>query len=215
MSEPERPFAPSEVEGPPRAKPRASGAAGLGSARQSASTSLDTNEGRSTDTRVRRNRRLGLAVAGAVFALDQLAKYVVTVPVQLQDREKLELFSFFDLRWTENRGVSMGFLTADSELTRWLLVGLTAAIALFVAAWMWREKRRDDTVGLALVLGGALGNILDRIRFGYVVDFLDLHFGTVRPFLVFNVADAAITIGVLLLLVRALLMRDKSPRKEV
>ncbi|HYJ31403.1 MAG TPA: signal peptidase II [Allosphingosinicella sp.] len=179
---------------------------------------IEDNEaaaGSPPDPRVRRNRRLGLAVAGIVFALDQLAKYVVTVPLQLQEREKMELLSFFDLNWTENRGVSMGFLTADSELTRWLLVGLTAAIALFVAAWMWREKRRDDTIGLGLVLGGALGNILDRIRFGYVVDFLDLHFGTVRPFLVFNVADAAITIGVLLLLVRALLMRDKSPRKEV
>jgi len=166
------------------------------------------------DPRIRRNRIVGLAVAGTIFAVDQLLKYVVTHPLQLEDRETLEIFSFFDLRWTENPGVSMGYLTADSETTRWLLVGLTAAIALFVFAWMWREKRRDDTIGLALVLGGALGNILDRVRFGYVVDFLDLHFGEVRPFLVFNVADAAITIGVLLLLVRALLMRDKSPRKE-
>lgn len=168
-----------------------------------------------TDRRVRRNRILGLAVAGLVFLLDQLTKYVVTVPLQLAERRKIELLPFFDLNWTENRGVSMGFLTADSETTRWLLVGLTGAIALFVGAWMWREKRRDDAIGLALVLGGAIGNILDRVRFGYVVDFLDLHFGEVRPFLVFNVADAAITIGVLLLLVRALLMRDKRPRKEV
>jgi len=165
--------------------------------------------------RIRRNRTVGLAAAAAVFALDQLTKYVVTVPLQLQERRTLELLSFFDLNWTENRGVSMGFLPADSETTRWLLVALTGAIALFVGAWMWREKRRDDTIGLALILGGALGNILDRVRFGYVVDFLDLHFGEVRPFLVFNVADAAITIGVLLLLVRALLMRDKGPRKEV
>jgi signal peptidase II len=164
--------------------------------------------------RIRRNRAVGLAVAGLIFVADQILKYVVTHPLQLQDRGTLEIFSFFDLRWTENPGVSMGFLTADSEVTRWLLVGLTAAIALFVLAWMWREKRRDDTIGLAFVLGGALGNILDRVRFGYVVDFLDLHFGEVRPFLVFNVADAAITIGVLLLLVRALLMRDKGPRKE-
>ena len=59
------------------------------------------------------------------------------------------------------------------------------------------------------MLGGALGNILDRVRFGYVVDFADLHFGEWRPFLVFNVADAAITIGVLIVLARALLMRDK------
>jgi signal peptidase II len=62
---------------------------------------------------------------------------------------------------------------------------------------------------LGAILGGALGNIVDRVRFGYVVDFADLHFGDWRPFLVFNVADAAITLGVLVLLVRALLMRDK------
>ncbi len=93
---------------------------------------------------------------------------------------------------------------------------MTAAIAVFVAAWLWREKRRDDSAALALVLGGALGNIVDRTRFGYVVDFADLHFGEWRPFLVFNVGDAAITIGVLLLLVRALLMRNgKTPKKEV
>jgi signal peptidase II len=82
--------------------------------------------------------------------------------------------------------------------------------------WLWREQRRDDAIALSFVLGGALGNIVDRIRFGYVVDFADLHFGEWRPFLIFNVGDAAITIGVLLLLFRALLTRDrKAPRKEV
>src|SRR5207253_1854398 len=83
-------------------------------------------------------------------------------------------------------------------------VGLTAAIAAGVLVWLWNEKRRDDSLALALVLGGALGNILDRVRYGYVLDFADLHFGEIRPFLVFNVGDAAITIGVLLLLVHAL-----------
>jgi signal peptidase II len=65
------------------------------------------------------------------------------------------------------------------------------------------------------VLGGALGNILDRVRFGYVVDFADLHFGTFRPFLVFNVADAAISIGVVILLLRAFLIRDERPKENV
>jgi signal peptidase II len=105
---------------------------------------------------------------------------------------------------------------ADSEVGRWLLVALTAAISIGVVIWLWQEKRRDDAVALGFVLGGAFGNILDRIRFGYVVDFADLHFGEWRPFLIFNVGDAAITIGVLLLLFRALLTRDrKPPRKEV
>jgi signal peptidase II len=128
----------------------------------------------------------------------------------------MQLLEFFDLRWVENYGVSMGFLTASSDTGRWLLVALTAAISIGVTIWLWREKRRDDAIALALVLGGALGNIVDRVRYGYVVDFADLHFGEWRPFLIFNVADAAITIGVLLLLFRALLTRErKPPAKEV
>ena len=88
------------------------------------------------------------------------------------------------------------------------LVAVTAAIATGVAVWIGREKSRWDILALGLVLGGALGNIVDRARFGYVVDFLDLHFGEFRPFMVFNVADA-ITSGVVLLLARSLLLRDK------
>jgi signal peptidase II len=92
---------------------------------------------------------------------------------------------------------------------RWALVVVTAAIALAVTIWMLREKRLGDIAPLGLVLGGALGNILDRIRFGYVLDYADLHFGTFRPFLVFNVGDACITIGVLIILARSLFMREK------
>ncbi len=162
---------------------------------------------------IRRNRAFGYILAFLVFLLDQATKWVVTFPLQLPFRKQIEILPFFDLNWVENRGVSMGFLTASTEATRWLLVAMTTAIALFVAVWLWREKRRDDAWGLALVLGGALGNIVDRIRFGYVVDFMDLHFGEWRPFLVFNVADAAITIGVLLLLLRALLTRrERAPK---
>src|SRR3954467_11783167 len=164
---------------------------------------------------LRRNRTLGLGVAFAVFALDQLVKWVVTNILQLPERLTVPWLPFFQLNWVPNHGVSMGFLTANGEVQRWLLVGLTAAISIFVLAWLWREKQRDDTIALALVLGGALGNILDRVRLGYVVDYADLHFGDVHPFLVFNVGDAAITIGVLLLLVRALLTRDrKTPSEE-
>jgi signal peptidase II len=162
------------------------------------------------------HRALGFGLAAFIFFLDQLTKWVVTYPLELQTRGEIRLLNIFDLRWVENRGVSMGFLTADSEVGRWLLVALTASITIGVVIWLWREKRRDDAIALAFVLGGALGNILDRIRFGYVVDFADLHFGEWRPFLIFNVGDAAITIGVLLLLFRALLTRDrKPPRKEV
>ena len=169
------------------------------------------------ELRLKRNRSVAFVVASLVFVLDQATKWVVTYPLNLegQPEQTIRITSFFNLHWVENPGVSLGLLTADSDMARWLLVAMTAAIALFVAVWLWREKRRDDSFALALILGGALGNILDRSRFGYVVDFADLHFGEWRPFLVFNVGDAAITIGVLLLLVRALLMRNgKAPKQE-
>jgi signal peptidase II len=164
--------------------------------------------------RLKRTRSTALVIALLLFVLDQATKWVVTYPLQLEFRQVIEIFDFFDLRWVKNTGVSLGLLSADGEFGRWLLVAMTAAIAIFVALWLWREKRRDDSAALALVLGGAIGNILDRVRLGYVVDFADLHFGDWHPFLVFNVGDAAITIGVLLLLVRALLMRDGRAKKK-
>jgi signal peptidase II len=155
------------------------------------------------------NRTLGLITAALIFAADQFAKYMVTVPFDLKNRGQIEILPFFNLTWVENYGVSMGFLTADTELGKWLLIALTGAIAVGVLVWIWREKNRQDVLALGLILGGALGNILDRVRFGHVVDFADLHFGDIRPFLVFNVADAAITLGVVILLLRALLSREK------
>lgn len=162
------------------------------------------------------HRPLGLIIAAFILIADQIVKYMVTYPLALQSRAQdgIELLPIFRLAWVENRGVSMGFLHADTDVMRWVLVALTAGIACFVAVWLWREKARQDVFGLGLILGGALGNIIDRIRLGFVVDYADLHFGEWRPFLVFNLADAAITIGVLILLARALLLRDKGAKTE-
>lgn len=161
-------------------------------------------------------RRLGLIAAAVVLILDQAIKYWVTQVLQLPTRGGfgIEITPFFNLTFTQNFGVSMGFFHADSALMRWALVVMTMAIATFVAVWMWRERRREDIVALGLVLGGALGNILDRVRLGYVVDYADLHIGSWRPFLIFNLADAAITVGVLILLARAILLRDKAVNSE-
>jgi signal peptidase II len=166
--------------------------------------------------RLKALRGQALVIAFLVFVFDQAVKWLVTFPLNLRGQPEwtIRITDFFNFRWVENNGVSLGLLSASSFWGRWLLVLLTGAIAVFVSFWLWRERKRVDSVALAMVLGGALGNILDRIRLGYVVDFADLHFGEFRPFLVFNVADAAITIGVLLLLVRALLMRDGRPPKK-
>jgi signal peptidase II len=153
-------------------------------------------------------RKFGFAIALVIFILDQLIKWVVTGPLGL-DRigDQLVLLPIFNFTYTQNEGISLGLLNATNPVGRWMLVALTSAIAVAVAVWIGREKSRIDQAALGLVLGGALGNILDRVRFGYVVDFADLHFGEVRPFLVFNVGDAAISIGVAILLLRAFVGR--------
>ena len=160
-------------------------------------------------------RRLGFTVAAVVFTLDQLAKWIVAGPLQLQAVRQIVLLPIFNLTWTENQGISLGLLNAETEIGRWMLVAVTGAIAIAVAVWIGREKSRGDQIALGMVLGGALGNILDRVRFGYVVDFADLHFGDFRPFLVFNVGDAAISIGVVILLLRAFLSRDERPKENI
>jgi signal peptidase II len=175
--------------------------------------------------------RLGFLVAAIVFALDQLTKWIVTGPLGLNRiSDQLVLLPIFSFHYTENNGISLGLLNAQTEVGRWMLVALTSAIAVGVAVWIGREKNRVDQLALGMVLGGALGNILDRARHGYVVDFADLHFrgmppflclsydnGLCRPFLVFNVGDAAISIAVVILLLRAFLARKehaKGPEPE-
>ena len=160
-----------------------------------------------------KSRSLGFAIAVAVFALDQLAKWVVTGPLGIDHvGAQLYLLPIFQFTYTENNGISLGLLNATTEVGRWMLVALTGAIALGVAFWMGREKNRIDQIALGMVLGGALGNILDRVRHGYVVDFADLHFGEWRPFLIFNVGDAAISIAVVILLLRAFVSRKDQPK---
>ena len=160
--------------------------------------------------------RTGLLVAGLIFIADQLSKWLVAGPIGLTELgQSIEVLPFFDLTRVHNHGISLGMLTAASDGQRWLLVAFTGAIAALVTYWLFREPRRGDQVALGMVLGGALGNIVDRSRLGYVFDFADLHFGDFRPFLVFNVADAAISIGVVILILRAFLMRDTRPEEKV
>ena len=157
--------------------------------------------------------RLGFAVALVVFALDQLAKWIVTGPLGLnQIGDQMALLPIFNFTYTQNPGISLGLFNATNPVGRWMLVGLTSAIAIGVAVWIGREKDRIEQLALGMVLGGALGNILDRTLHSYVTDFLDLHFGAWRPFLIFNVGDAAISIAVVILLLRAFVARKDQPK---
>lgn len=158
--------------------------------------------------------RFGLIFAAAAFILDQIVKWVVTVPLSLEAKGQIELAGFFNLTWAENCGISLSMFASCTDTTRWTLVAVTGIVAAAVAFWMTREQAKGDVIALAMILGGALGNIVDRVRFGYVVDFADLHFGDFRPFMIFNVADACITLGVLLLVARALLLGEKTPAAD-
>lgn len=150
-------------------------------------------------------RRIAVVIALVVVIVDQFVKYWVTGPMGIDyPGAELNLLPVFTLRFVQNFGVSLGLLQAGSEFARWALVAMTAIIATGVAVWIRRETQKPELIGLGLVLGGALGNIVDRVRFGYVVDYADLHVFGYSLFLVFNIADAAISIGVVILLVRAL-----------
>ena len=160
-----------------------------------------------------RSRILGLILAALIFLADQAVKWWVTGPLALREEgDQIVLGPIFNLTRTHNYGVSLGIFTARSPEMRWALVALTAGIALVVLVWLLRERKLGDIVPLGLVLGGALGNIRDRAMFGYVIDYADLHFGSYQPFLVFNLADAAITSGVVIILARSFLIREKPPQ---
>lgn len=148
----------------------------------------------------------GLITALAILTADQLSKWWVLEAFRLPWRGSVEVLPFFSLTMVWNRGISFGLLPADSELGRWALVAFTLAVAGVVLWWLRRAETRLVALALAMVLGGAIGNIIDRVRFGAVADFVHLHAGG-YSFYIFNVADAAISVGVALLLLDAMLSR--------
>lgn len=120
---------------------------------------------------------------------------------------QVDVLSFFDLTMVWNRGISFGIGQSEG-IMRWLLVLMTTAIAIGFTVWLFNAGRRFTGIALALVIGGAFGNVIDRIRFGAVVDFIDFS-GIFRPYFfnyVFNVADAAISVGAVLLFADQFLM---------
>jgi signal peptidase II len=145
---------------------------------------------------------LAYAAAAFVIAADQLSKAWILGPFDLPARGAVEVLPVLRLTMVWNQGVSFGLLNSHGDLGRWALVVFETAVALALAVWARRSERPILALALGLVMGGALGNVIDRARFGAVADFIDvtaLHF----PW-VFNLADSAINIGVALLLWDAL-----------
>jgi signal peptidase II len=142
---------------------------------------------------------LGLLVAALTLAADQLAKYFVLASSRLEVGERIAVAPFFDLVLAMNKGISYGLFQQDGDLGRWLLVMVNLAAALLFAFWLSRAQDRLLAAAIGLLIGGAVGNAIDRTLYGAVVDFVLLHWGS-WSWYVFNVADAAIVAGVIGLL---------------
>jgi signal peptidase II len=147
--------------------------------------------------------RTSLLIAAAIFVVDQAIKLWALFVFDLASQGRVPVLPVFDLVLIWNRGISYGLLQQDSELGRWALVALHVVASVAITIWIGREPQKISSIGLALILGGAVGNGLDRILYGAVVDYALLHWGPVTWY-VFNLADAAIVAGVGLLLYGAL-----------
>jgi signal peptidase II len=154
----------------------------------------------------------GVLLIMVVLGLDQASKYWVLNHLDLLTLGKIELSSIFDLTMVWNYGVSFGALKAHADWQRWGLVAMSGVIATVFAVWLFKAQRRQTFIALALVIGGAIGNLIDRVRFGAVADFLDFS-GFFFPW-VFNVADAAITIGAILLAIDMLINPEDTPQSK-
>jgi signal peptidase II len=146
---------------------------------------------------------LGLAMAGVTLAADQASKWLVLYGLRLGSGDVVTLTPFCDLVLAMNRGISYGLLPQDSEFGRWILVMVNLAAAGFFVLWLHRVRSGLLAAALGLLVGGALGNAIDRAAYGAVVDFISLHALGWRWY-VFNIADAAIVAGVIGLLYDAL-----------
>ncbi len=151
---------------------------------------------------------LALALAILVILLDQLSKWWI-VAVVMQPPRILPLAPFLDLVLTRNRGISFGMLRLEGPWGPWLLSGLALLVVAWLFAWQWRSGDRLIAAAVGLIAGGALGNVLDRLRGQAVVDFIDVHWKAWH-WPAFNLADSAITVGVALLLADALFSRREA-----
>jgi signal peptidase II len=152
--------------------------------------------------------RLGLIVAAMIIAVDQVSKMYL-IDLMARYPHGIEVTSFFNLVMVWNRGVSFGMFAGDN--IRWILVAVAVVISIVVFFWLRKATNRMLSIGLGLVLGGAIGNIIDRIRFGAVADFFDFDLIFMR-WPAFNVADMAIVVGVIVILFENLFQGHNSDK---
>ncbi|MBB5372081.1 signal peptidase II [Acidocella aromatica] len=151
-------------------------------------------------------RRLaGFLVAALVLGVDQWSKYLVLNPLGLQDGHLLTVAPFLNLVLVWNHGITFGLFAGAGAKILLALIASVVVLALFT--WMWRTQKWVVTLAVGAIAGGAIGNVIDRLRFGAVVDFLQAHLGGLYYPWVFNVGDSAIVCGVVALMLENLLQK--------
>lgn len=148
-------------------------------------------------------RRVGFTIAAATLAADQANKLFLLDVFDIEIRQPVSLGPYLDVVMARNPGISYSLLSAHSPAGRWALVIFVVVASGLIARWLWRTTTRLVAVALGLILGGAIGNAIDRFSYGWVADFYYFHVGSFHWY-VFNLADVAIVAGVILLLVDAL-----------
>ncbi len=172
------------------------------------------------DTKIRESRgyasyAIWVSLSILVIGLDQLTKWAIIKWVDLYD--KWPVNTFINITHQQNTGAAFSFLADASGWQRWFFIVLGTGVSCAILVWLWRIRREGQVIlsaGLSLVLGGAIGNVIDRIMHGYVIDFIQvLIFGW--PFPSFNVADSAITVGAAFLIVDALFLSGRQAKSGV
>jgi signal peptidase II len=139
-----------------------------------------------------------LMIVIVIVVLDQVTKFLAVNSLELGER--ITVFTGFDLLRAHNYGAAFSFLNDAGGWQRWLLTGISLIASVILSSWLWRlpKTQRLLAVALAILLAGAVGNLIDRLLFGYVVDFISVYYADWR-FATFNIADAAISVGAVLL----------------
>ena len=151
--------------------------------------------------------RLGLAVALATALLDQASKLYLLFVFELGARGRVEVLPFLDFVLTKNTGISYGLFQSQGALAQWILLAIKAAAVVLLTVWLARATTRLTAISLGLIIGGAIGNAIDRLAYGWVADFVLFHVSTASwrfNWYVFNLADVAIVAGVVGLLYESL-----------
>jgi len=149
-----------------------------------------------------------LSIVGVVIALDQVSKWLMVSWLSLY--ETVAVMPFFNLTMAHNTGAAFSFLAQAGGWQRWFFVGLASVISVVLIVWLTKvADKKLEAFSISLILGGALGNLIDRVNLGYVIDFLDVYYGTYH-WPAFNIADSAIVVGACLLIIDSFRSKPES-----